>query len=210
MSGIFENYIKPFFEGGLKIFRLIPFMIVSYYLISAVFAGNFKMFILFVGLIFSTLFVVALSRASYTTIYGNMPLTAVVDKIKSFSIFNFGVTPMSLLPLSLNIYAFLLSYYLYVLFAEKEEDTWTQNWGIIATLGILLVLDITYFRFIFKENAALAIMIPLFIGMGLGAIWPMLIGKSNWAIAIADTNATCGPTSTTYKCNLTTDGTLLK
>lgn len=210
------EYIKPIIESSLKTFRLIPFVIVSYYLISAFFAGNFKMFILFVGLIFSTLLVTAVSRASYSKIYGVSTIGEVIDKIKSFSIFNLGVTPLSFLPLSLNIYAFLLSYYLYVSFAYKDEkdldETWRQNWVIIMTLVILLALDILYFGVIFKENkftAAMVILIPVALGAGGGAGWPILIGQSNWAIPVADTNATCDPSGTTYKCNLTTDGKLI-
>ena len=207
------EYIKPIIESSIKTFRLIPFVIVSFYLISAVFAGNFKMFILFVGLIFSTLLVAAVSRASFAYIYGVSTIDEVVDKIKSFSIFNLALTPISFLPLSLNIYAFLLCYYLYISFANKDkneqDETWRQNWGIIMTLVILLALDMAYFGFIFKEKAAMVILIPVILGAGLGVVWPILIGKSNWAITVADTNATCSPTGTTYKCNLTTDGKLM-
>ena len=201
-------------EYSLKTFRLVPFVVVSYYLISAIFAGNFKMFILFIGLILSTLFVMALSRMSYPSIYGTSNIADVYNQIKSFSIFNLGVEPLSLLPLSLNIYAFLLCYYLYVSFANKKKkeqnDTWNQNWGIIVTLVILLVFDIIYFGMIFKDKAALVISIPLIVGAILGVIWPVLIGKSNWAVTIADSNAKCSPSGTTYKCNLTTNGNLIQ
>ena len=197
---------------GLKTFRLIPFVIVSYYLISAVFAGNFKMFILFVGLILSTLVVAVLSRMSYNTIYGENDIAKVYEQIKAYSIFNLGVEPLSFLPFSLNIYAFLLCYYLYVSLANTKEqkDNWNKNWGIIVTLFILLVIDIIYFGVIFKDKAALVIIIPIMIGAILGVIWPVLIGKTNWAVTVADSNATCSPSSTTYKCNLTTNGNLIQ
>ena len=210
MDAIVE-YIKPFLENGLKIFRLMPFVVVSYVLISAIFAGNFKMFILFVGLLFSALLVVALSRTIYTTIYGTDTVIDVIDKIKSFSIFNFGVVPLSFLPLSLNIYAFLLSYYLYVSSANKDttEDDWNRNWPIVMMLSILLVLDMVYFKYIFKENASYAIGIPTILGLGIGVIWPVLVGKSNWAVSVADTNSKCSPTETTYQCTLASDGSLI-
>jgi len=216
-GSIYDNYIKPTIESSIKTFRLIPFVIVSYYLISAIFAGNFKMFILFVGLIFSTLLVMAVSKVSYSKIYGEETVEKVIDLIKSYSIFNLGgVKPLSFLPLSLNIYAFLLCYYLYVSFANKkkteQEETWRQNWGIIIALVILLALDMAYFGVIFKEKistATMVILIPTVLGAILGVVWPILIGKSNWAVSIADTNSTCSPSGTTYKCNLTTDGTLM-
>jgi hypothetical protein len=76
-------------------------------------------------------------------------------------------------------------------------------------LSILLVLDMVYFKYIFKENASFAIGIPTILGLVLGVIWPILVGKSNWAIAVADTNATCSPTNTTYQCTLASDGSLI-
>ena len=191
---------------------IIAISILSVLLISAIFAGNFKMFILFVGLLFSALLVVALSRTIYATIYGTQTVTETIDRIKSFSIFNIGVVPLSFLPLSLNIYAFLLSYYLYVSSANKDttEDDWNRNWPIVMMLSIFLVLDMVYFKYIFKENAFLAIFIPTIIGLVIGVIWPVLVGKSNWAVSVADTNSKCSPSGTTYKCTLASDGSLIR
>ena len=52
--------------------------------------------------------------------------------------------------------------------------------------------------------------IPAVLGVLTGVTWPLLIGKANWSIPKADSNATCGLSSANYSCKLSTSGTLIK
>lgn len=211
----------------LTIFRLMPFMIVAYFVISGIFDANFKAFMVFMGILFSTLITTGISRmdsvknaifkSSNPT---NPPTNAeVVEQIKSYSIFNISSEPISYLPLSVNIYSFLLIYYSFIMFSYDSskskkinkaniKSVGNKNWLLIAALSLLLIFEAIYFVGVSKNM--LMFFIPAIIGVLTGVTWPLLIGKANWSIPKADSNATCGLSNANYSCKLSTSGTLIK
>ena len=211
----------------IKIFRLMPFMIVAYYVISGIFDANFKAFMVFMGILFSTLITTGISRmdsvknAIFKPSNSSNGLTDadVVNQIKTFSIFNISSEPISYLPLSVNIYSFLLVYYVFIMFSYDFNKDMTKNtairksvgnknWLLIVALILILIFEGLYFFGVSKNN--LMIIIPAIIGVLTGVTWPLLIGKANWSIPKADSNATCGLSSANYSCKLSTSGTLIK
>ena len=215
----------------LTIFRLMPFMIVAYYVISGIFDANFKAFMVFMGILFSTLITTGISRmdsVKNAIFKSSNPPDAptndeVVNQIKTFSIFNISSEPISYLPLSVNIYSFLLVYYSFIMFSydfskkksgrfdankREKKDTGNKNWLLIVALILILIFEFVYFWKI-SENI-LMFFIPAIIGVLTGVTWPLLIGKANWSIPKADSNATCSLSSANYSCKLSTSGTLIK
>lgn len=218
-------------KAYLTIFRLLPFMIVAYFVISGIFDANFKAFMVFMGILFSTLITTGISRmdsvknAIFKPSNSSNGLTDadVVNQIKTFSIFNISSEPISYLPLSVNIYSFLLVYYSFIMFSydfskkksgrfdankREKKDTGNKNWLLIVALILILIFEGLYFFGVSKNN--LMIIIPAIIGVLTGVTWPLLIGKANWSIPKADSNATCSLSSAKYSCKLSTSGTLIK
>lgn len=213
----------------LKIIRLMPFMIVAYYLISGVIDGNFKAFLVFIGILFSALITIGVSKLDYVKnlIFPNptdpdaLPTNKeIVDKIKTFSMFNINAEPMSYLPLSINIYAFLLFYYIYVMFSYDKKKNMTKNtkdrraqgytnWWLVVALVLILLIDVGYFKYVSASNYMM-ILIPLVLGLVTGIVWALLIGSSNWALPTKSVNETCQPSQMSYSCKLTTNGNLIK
>ena len=207
----------------LTIFRLMPFMIVAYYVISGIFDANFKAFMVFMGILFSTLITTGVSRMDSvkSILFKSNVITDadVVNQIKTFSIFNISSEPISYLPLSVNIYSFLLVYYTFIMFSYDFNKDMTKNtairrsvgyknWLLITVLILILIFEAIYFVGVSKN--ILMFIIPAIIGVITGVIWPLLIGKANWSIPKADSNATCGLSSANYSCKLSTSGTLIQ
>ena len=205
----------------IKIFRLMPFMIVAYYVISGIFDANFKAFMVFMGILFSTLITTGVSRMDSVknSLFNSIDNIDVVNQIKTFSIFNIRSEPISYLPLSVNIYSFLLVYYTFIMFSYDFNKNMTKNtairrsvgyknWLLIVALILILIFEFVYFWKI-SENI-LMFFIPAIIGVLTGVTRPLLIGKANWSIPKADSNATCSLSSAKYSCKLSTSGTLIK
>lgn len=207
-----------FFDICLKIERMAPFAIVSYFLISGILAGDFKLFIVFLGILLSAGLTSAISRNFYDNIYKDEPLDEIIKKITSYNIFYLSSTPISYVPLSINVYVFLLCYYYYVLFAQdpkatkkqKEtaaKDATEQNWVLLLILWIFVIGDIIYLYYTF--NNIIVILLPVAIGIILGTTWPIIIGKSNWATPTPNMGSKCEASEMKYSCKLNTSGKLI-
>ena len=211
----------------LTIFRLMPFMIVAYFVISGIFDANFKAFMVFMGILFSTLITTGISRIDSvknmifkSSNPPNAPTNAeVVEQIKTFSVFNISSEPISYLPLSSNIYSFLLVYYSFIMFSYDSskskkineaniKSVGNKNWLLIAALSLLLIFEAIYFVGVSKN--ILMFIIPALLGVLTGVIWPLLIGRANWSIPKADSNSKCALTDLSYSCKMSTTGTLIK
>ena len=205
----------------IKIFRLMPFMIVAYYVISGIFDANFKAFMVFMGILFSTLITTGVSRMDSvkSILFNTEDNATVINQIKSYSIFNISSEPISYLPLSVNIYSFLLVYYSFIMFSydfnknmkknkANRKDIGNKNWLLITVLIIILIFEGIYFVNVSKTP--LMFLIPAVLGVLTGVTWPLLIGKANWSIPKADSNATCGLSAVKYSCKMSTNGTLIK
>ena len=139
-------------KAYLTIFRLLPFMIVAYYVISGIFDANFKAFMVFMGILFSTLITTGVSRMDSvkSILFKSNVITDadVVNQIKTFSIFNISSEPISYLPLSVNIYSFLLVYYTFIMFSYDFNKDMTKNTAIRRSVGyknwLLIVIKIVY------------------------------------------------------------------
>ena len=216
-----------------KFFRILPFIFVSYFVIIGVFGRQFKYFLVFLGLLITLGITTLLSKSEwlrskiYTDSNGSSEnINVVTEKIKKFSIFTFSSEPVSYIPLSICVYAFLLVHYLYILFAydktgpktgkKNRMDTYNvtsknylaDNWGILLFLFLLLVLDFIWY---FKGSIGImALLIPVAMGIIGGTVWALIIGRDNWAIPTTEAIESCKPSQMSYSCKMTTTGELIK
>ena len=208
----------------LKIERIAPFAIVSYFLISGIFAGDFKQFFVFLGLLLSAAITIVISKLMENYIYPGQNANDIIANIASYNIFYLGSTPMSYVPLSINIYVFLLCYYLYILFSYDKtigEDTKNRksenkkqreilgrgNAPLLTILCLFIVIEVIYLWNTFKNP--IAISLPILIGVISGTIWPMIIGRPNWAMPLKELSSKCNLTDINYSCKLNTSGKLI-
>ncbi len=206
-------------EEFLKFFRLMPFVIVSYFLISGIFNSNFKAFLVFTGIVISMVITTILGKMLQSFLYAEATSEEILNKIKTYSIFNIASTPFSVVPLSINIYTFLLSYYSFVLFAydpkkskknnkQRMDKQGKQNWFLMVFLILIVILDILYLYMNFKEIGPIGL--SAMIGATVGVVWALIIGRRNWAIPSANVVEKCGPSDMKYSCTLNTSGNLIK
>jgi len=210
----------------IKFFRLLPFVLVSYFLIIGTFGRQFKYFLVFLGLMITLFITTMISRSEFVRdkIFVNgTDANDIASQIKKYSIFTIDFTPVSYIPLSIGIYAFILIHYIYILFSydktvskknRKHSNVVTQtkyisnNWGILVFLLALLILDCVWY---YKGGfTSMALLIPVLMGVIGGTVWALLIGRDNWAIPTGDTNKTCQPSEMSYSCKMTTTGDLIK
>jgi putative Ca2+/H+ antiporter (TMEM165/GDT1 family) len=206
-------------EEFLKLFRLMPFVLVSYFLISGIFNSNFKAFLVFTGIVITMVVTTIMGKMLQSFLYAEATPDKVLESIKTYSIFNIASTPFSVVPLSINIYAFLLSYYSFVLFAydtkknkkmnkKTMDKQGSQNWFLMVFLILIVILDILYLSVNFKEMGPIGL--SAILGAVFGVIWALIIGRRNWAIPSANVVEKCGPSDMKYSCTLNTSGNLIK
>lgn len=206
-------------EEFLKLFRLMPFVIVSYFLISGIFNSNFNAFLVFTGIVISMVITMILGKMLQSKLYTEISSDEILERIKTYSIFNIASTPFSVVPLSINIYTFLLSYYSFVIFANDPKQTMkqnkqniqkqgNQNWFIMVFLILIVILDILYLVVNFKNIGPIGLSAAL--GTAFGVIWALIIGRKNWAKPSTNVVEKCGPKDMKYSCSLTTTGDLIK
>ena len=205
-------------EEFLKLFRLLPFVLVSYFLISGIFNLNFNAFLVFTGIVMSMVITTILGKMGQTYLYSDIAPDKILETIKTYSIFNIASTPFSVVPLSINIYTFLLSYYSFVLFAydfnknmkintQDRRRMGTQNWFIMVFLILIVILDFLYLYVNFNNPGPIAL--SALLGVAFGVIWALIIGRRNWAIPSVNVNQKCGPSEMKYSCTLNTSGNLI-
>lgn len=206
-------------EEFLKLFRLLPFVLVSYFLISGIFNSNFKAFLVFTGIVITMSITTIVGKMLQSFLYAEATPDKILESIKTYSIFNIASTPFSVVPLSINIYTFLLSYYSFVLFANNPkqskkqnirniENQGKQNWFIMVFLILIVILDILYLFVNFKNIGPIGL--SALLGAIFGVIWALIIGRKNWAMPSANVVEKCGPSDMKYSCTLNTTGNLIK
>jgi len=205
-------------EEFLKLFRLMPFVLVSYFLISGIFNSNFKAFLVFTGIVISMVVTMILGKMLQSKLYTEISSDQILERIKTYSIFNIASTPFSVVPLSINIYTFLLSYYSFVIFTNDPKQTKKQNirniqkqgnhnWFLMVFLILIVILDMLYLVVNFKNIGPIGLSAVL--GAIFGVSWALIIGRRNWAMPSANVVEKCGPKDMKYSCSLNTSGNLI-
>jgi len=196
----------------------MPFVLVSYFLISGIFNSNFKAFLVFTGIVISMVVTMILGKMLQSKLYTEISSDQILERIKTYSIFNIASTPFSVVPLSINIYTFLLSYYSFVIFTNDPKQTKKQNirniqkqgnhnWFLMVFLILIVILDMLYLVVNFKNIGPIGLSAVL--GAIFGVSWALIIGRRNWAMPSANVVEKCGPKDMKYSCSLNTSGNLI-
>jgi hypothetical protein len=199
----------------LWIYKILPFILVSYFIISSLLGNDFSGFLVFLGILLSSFvtFIVGeipFIRTMLENSLGKPSDPNYVNKINEYKILKFGESgnPYTLFPLGTNTFSFILGYFLMVLSmsGRKSSNQFSENWILISVLSALLAFDVsTNFKYIGG-----LVIFPVGIGMIMGAIWAIMIGKKNHMIPKKATTKCSMNASKKYKCVLNKNGTILK
>jgi hypothetical protein len=200
----------------LWIYKILPFILVSYFIISSFLGNDFSGFLIFLGILMSSFVTIIiggispvksmLEKAIGQTQNGNID----VNKINEYKILKFGDSgnPLTLFPLGTNTFGFILGYFLMVLSmnSSKSSNQFSKNWLLLLILSLLLAFDIsTNFKYIGG-----LVIVPVAIGIMMGLVWAIIIGKKNHMVPKKATTKCSMNTSKKYKCVLNKNGTILK
>lgn len=184
------------------IYRMMPFIIVAFLVISSLFSGDFSGFLLLVGIMISSLITIAVSSFVVKGIEakGTTTMDDWYKKLHNCNILTINETVLSFLPLSTHTFAFIFGYFIYVIVTNKLI---IKNALLIAIVTILVVIDVLYN---FNSCAEGYVLLPLIIGVFSGVIWALMIGKKNQMIPQEDGASKCNVTKGLYKCKIKRTG----
>ena len=178
---------------------MMPFIIVSYLVISSLFSGEFSGFLLLVGIMMSSLITIAVSQME--SIREGIEKSGI--KMSECSLLTLNSEPLSNLPLSSHTFAFIFGYFIFVIVTNKLV---VKNALLISIVTILLFIDMVYN---FNSCAQEFVLIPLIIGVFSGVLWAIMIGKKNQMIPQEDRAAKCGVSKGMYKCRIKRTGQIV-
>jgi hypothetical protein len=184
------------------IYRMMPFIIVAFLVISSLFSGDFSGFLLLVGIMISSLITIAVSSFVVKGIEAKDPdkMNKWYNDLHNCNILTINETVLSFLPLSTHTFAFIFGYFIYVIVTNKLV---IKNALLIAMVTILVFIDVLYN---FNSCAKGYVLLPLIIGVFSGVIWALMIGKKNQMIPQEDGASKCNVTKGLYKCKIKRTG----
>ena len=182
-----------FKELLILIYRMMPFIIVAFLVISSLFSGEISGFLVLVGIMLSSLITIGISQMQVTE-------ESFKQNLNDCSILTINNTLLSTLPLSTHTFAFILGYFIYIIVKNKVV---LKNALLIAMISVLVAVDVLYnFNYCAKE----LVLIPLIIGSFSGVLWAIMIGKGNQMIPQEDRASKCSMTKGLYKCKIKRSG----
>lgn len=200
----------------LWIYKILPFILVSYFIISSFLGNDFSGFLIFLGILMSSFLTIIIGGISpikqmlEKSIGDSTDDIKYANRINEYKILKFGEigNPLTLFPLGTNTFGFILGYFLMVLSmnGSKSSNLFQSNWLLLLVLSLLLAFDIkTNYNYIGG-----LVIIPAAIGITMGILWAIMIGKKNHMIPKKATSTCAMSSSRNYKCVLNKNGTILK
>jgi len=191
------------FKGLLfLIYRMMPFMIVSFLVISSLFSGELSGFLLLVGIMLSSLITIGISHMPFLK-EENTNSDKMMNKMMECSLLTLNDSVLSYLPLSTHTFAFIFGYFIYILVTNK---LFMKNGLLIAMITILLFFDILYNLI---NCAKIYVVIPLIIGVFSGVVWAVILGTTNQMIPQEDVGSKCSVTKGMYRCKIKRTGQIV-
>jgi len=194
-----------FKEFFILIYRMMPFMIVSFLVISSLFSGELSGFLLLVGIMISSLITIGVSHMDFIKELWNPSGSpnGEMEKMVECSLLTINNSVLSYLPLSTHTIAFIFGYFIYAIVTNKLV---VKNALFIAIITILVFIDMVYN---FNSCAKEYVIIPLIIGVFSGVLWAVIIGKKNQMIPQEDGASKCSVTKGLYKCRIKRSGQVI-
>jgi len=189
------------FKGLLfLIYRMMPFMIVSFLVISSLFSGELSGFLLLVGIMLSSLITIGISHMPFLK---ENTISDKMNEMMECSLLTLNDSVLSYLPLSTHTFAFIFGYFIYILVTNK---LFMKNGLLIAMITILLFFDILYNLI---NCAKIYVVIPLIIGVFSGVVWAVILGTTNQMIPQEDVGSKCSVTKGMYRCKIKRTGQIV-
>jgi hypothetical protein len=185
------------------IYRMMPFMLVAFLVISSLFSGELSGFLLLVGIMISSLITIGISHMPFVKEVWKDEKSNVMQKMAECSLITINDTVLSYLPLSTHTFSFIFGYFIYVIVTNKLV---VKNALLIAMVTILVFIDIAYN---FNSCAGQFVIIPLIIGVFSGMIWAVILGKKNQMIPQEDGASKCSVTKGMYRCKIKRTGQIV-
>lgn len=184
---------------------MMPFMIVSFLVISSLFSGELSGFLLLVGIMISSLITIGVSHMDFIKELWNPSGSpnGEMEKMVECSLLTINNSVLSYLPLSTHTIAFIFGYFIYAIVTNKLV---VKNALFIAIITILVFIDMVYN---FNSCAKEYVIIPLIIGVFSGVLWAVIIGKKNQMIPQEDGASKCSVTKGLYKCRIKRSGQVI-
>lgn len=183
-------------------YRIMPFIMVSFLVISSLFTGELSGLLVLVGLLLTSVITIGISQMPFIKSRYNdsSGQTNAYTTLKQCNLITMDNQLLSYLPLSTHTIAYIFGYFIYVIVTNKLSHA---NGGIIAILTLLLAVDIVYN---FKNCAGEFVFIPLIIGLLGGVTWGVMVGKKNQMIPKSEGSSKCSVNKGLYKCKIKKTG----
>lgn len=172
------------------IYKIMPFIMVAYLLITSIFAGSYAGLMALVGLLLTAGITIMVSRFIPTAQNPS-------DTILTFEGWN-----ISNLPLSTHTFAYMLGYFVYVI---VKNDVVSSNGLLISALTLILVGDLGYQL----ANANNYAIIPAIIGTLLGVAWAAMLPKTAQMVPQSYEQSKCNVKKGIYRCRIRRTGEIV-
>ena len=185
-------------------YRIMPFIMVSFLVISSLFTGDLSGLLVLVGLLLTSMITIGISQMPFIkSRYSDTAPDDAYNKLKQCNLITMDNQLLSYLPLSTHTIAYIFGYFIYVIVTNRLSQS---NGGIIAILTILLAIDIVYN---FKNCAGEFVFIPLIVGLLGGVTWGVMVGKKNQMIPKSEGSSKCSVNKGLYKCKIKKTGQVI-
>ncbi len=170
----------------------MPFIMVSFLVITSLFSNDLSGFFILVGLLLSSIVTIAISRTQLITNSGVLD----GDMLRRCNLITLGNQVLSYLPLSTHTFAYIFTYFLYVTITNSIAK---NNIFLLTVLAVILAIDVV---FNYRNCAQHFVLIPLLIGAISGILWAATIGKKNQMVPTKDPQSSCSVNKNVYNCKI--------
>lgn len=172
------------------IYKIMPFIMVAYLLITSVFASSFSGLMALLGLLITALITAGVSRFFPNENTGNTNLLT----FEGWSISN--------LPLSTNTFAYMMGYFLYIII---QHDMVSSNVLLLFALSTILGGDLLYQSSIGNQIAIISAIIGVLLGLGWAAILP----KTMQMVPQSADQSKCNSKKGVFRCRIKRTGEIV-
>lgn len=174
------------------IYKIMPFIMVAYLLITSIFASSFAGIMALIGLTLTSIVVIIVSQLPVFT--GTLPVES--------SILTFNNWNVSNLPLSTSTFAYMLGYFIMVI---VKNDIVSSNTLLLIALSAILGGDLMYQLAKSQQYAIVSAIIGILLGVGWGAMLP----KSMQMVPQSFEQSKCNVKKGIYRCKIKRTGEMV-
>ena len=183
-------------------YKLSPFIIISYLSLFSIINKEYKGLVLLCGVILSCFLTTLVSKTGYFETLNSIESNTdqFFQKCNLLTLTKQG--PISNIPLSINIFSFLISYFV---LCVSNNNLIQENLLVLLIFGLLLIADV-YFIKTNNCSSYESIIAGIISGFIFGGIWFFIIDASNnpdlQFFNGKDSSEVCNKTDTNFSCRV--------